>query len=61
MEETLGQYLNASQLAQSLGLSRSAIYHLKREGKLPSGVKIGRSRRWSVKDIQATLQAMKGD
>ena len=61
MEENLEQYLNANQLAQSLGLSRSAIYGLMRKGELPHGIKIGRSRRWSIKDIQATLQTMKGD
>ena len=60
MKDTLEQYLNANQLAQSLGISRGAIYSLMRKGIIPPGLKIGRSRRWSIKDIQATLQAMKG-
>lgn len=39
-------YLNARQLADRLGVTVQTVYNLIREGIIPSGVKIGKSRRW---------------
>lgn len=39
-------YLNARQLADKLGVTVQTVYNLIREGTLPAGVKIGKSRRW---------------
>ena len=39
-------YLNARQLADRLGVTVQTVYNLIREGIIPAGVKIGKSRRW---------------
>lgn len=54
----LDSYVTAKQLAQSLGLSKSGFYSLYKRGVIPSGVKIGHSRRWNVSEVKAVLSAM---
>lgn len=58
MAETLEQYVSAKQVAQSLGLSRAAVFKFAHEGKLPPGIKIGKARRWNIEDIQTALKNM---
>lgn len=33
-----------------------AVYKWTKEGKLPYGVKIGKSRRWNLEEVRAFLQ-----
>ena len=51
----LDEYVTVKQLQQELNMSRSSIYQLCRRGILPQGIRLGRSRRWSIADIQAAL------
>ena len=55
----LGEFVTATELARTLKMSRSCIYGLVRRGILPSGLKLGHCRRWSLSDVQQALQAMK--
>ena len=50
-------FLNADQVAVKLGISRSMVYRLQQAGKIPSGFKLGRLRRWSEASINEWLQA----
>ena len=54
---SLGEYANATQLAECLGLSRSGLYALRKRGQFPNGVRIGKARRWNVYDVAAWLAA----
>ena len=45
-------YLNARQLADRLGVTPQTVYNLTREGTLPAGVKIGKSRRWDWEAVK---------
>lgn len=55
----LGEFLTVTELSKSLRVSRSCIYGLVRRGILPSGLKLGHSRRWCVADVQTALDSMK--
>lgn len=59
--EPIGKWMNATQIAQSFGLSRSGIFNLIKDGRFPQGIKIGNSRRWNVEDVRAWIEAQKGD
>ncbi|ATW43515.1 AlpA family phage regulatory protein [Glaesserella parasuis] len=50
-------YLNAHEIAQHLGISRSGIYSLMRSSHFPSPIKFGRLSRWKVDDINQWLHA----
>ena len=52
------RYVNASELAQILNVSRATVYQMSRKGFLPKGKKIGSLRRWSLNEIQ---EFMKGE
>ena len=54
----IGQYLSALELSQALSVSRSCILSLAQRGILPAGIKIGRSRRWRLTDVQETLNRL---
>lgn len=54
----IGQYLSALELSQALSVSRSCILSLAQRGILPTGIKIGRSRRWRLTDVQETLNRL---
>lgn len=56
--QELERYLTATELASTLGVSRSNIFKLAKRGLLPRGLKLGHSRRWSVSDVQQALSAM---
>ena len=55
MDEKLDRFLKPVELAKALGVSRCTVYALVRKGVLPQGVRLGRSRRWRVADIQDAL------
>lgn len=55
---SLGEYANATQLAECLGLSRSGLYALQRRGDFPAGIKLGRCRRWAVSQIKEWLEGL---
>ena len=57
MDNKLDNYVTASELAQSLQVTRGQIYTMRREGLLPSGVKIGHVRRWRVSEIREWLKS----
>ena len=59
MENLLGTYLTATEIAQALKISRSGVFTLVRKGNLPRGILIGGSRRWSLESLQQALAAMK--
>lgn len=58
MNNEIGQYLSAKELAEILGISKSCFFALVRRGVLPKGVRIGHSRRWAASDIERALQDM---
>lgn len=55
---SLGEYANATQLAECLGLSRSGLYALQRRGDFPAGIKLGRCRRWAVSEVREWLAGL---
>ena len=54
--QSLGTFLTASEIARALGISKSGIFNLIRRGEFPAGVKIGKSRRWNMAEIQSWLE-----
>ena len=53
MEKNSKEFLTVKDLADRYSLNKCTIYSLLRAGKLPAGVKIGRSRRWKLCVIEA--------
>lgn len=49
--------LNATQAAQAIGISRSKLYDLHSEGRLPDPVRLGRRRLWRLAELQAWTAA----
>ncbi len=45
-------YVNATEVAQFLHVSRATVYNLVRKGLLPCGLKIGNNRRWDFQEIK---------
>lgn len=54
--EALDIFVNARELAQNFKLSRSGIFNLIKRGNFPEGIKIGRCRRWKLKEIQTWIE-----
>ena len=48
-------YVTANELAKALRISRCGLYALVRRGELPSGFRLGRSRRWDMSQVRAWL------
>lgn len=59
--EGLGTYLNAEQITKSFGICRTSIFALTKRGEFPKGIKIGRSRRWALSEVQAWLDSKKSE
>ena len=57
MEE---KFINAEQLAQVLGISKSGVFALVNRGYLPSGYRLGHCRRWLLSEVRKWLDAQKG-
>ena len=58
----VGVFMNAQQLSQALGISKSGVFQLVRRGAVPKGYQVGHSRRWcfdEVRDWLRTQQASK--
>lgn len=53
---SLGTFLTASEIAKAFGISKSGVFNLLKRGDFPAGVKIGRSRRWNMAEIQSWLE-----
>ena len=51
----LDTYVDAKTLSKSLGLSRTGVFNLARQGILPRGLKLGHSRRWKLSEVKAAL------
>ena len=47
------KFLSISDLAERYGISKPSIYNYVRDGKLPRGIHIGRSRRWALTELEA--------
>lgn len=58
MEEK--KFLNVSEVAQRYGLAKVTIFAKAKSGDFPAGIKIGRSRRWSVDELEEFEQNLKG-
>ena len=56
----LDVFMNAQQLSQALGISRSGLFQLVRRGALPKGYRLGHSRRWCLREVKQWLQAKNG-
>ena len=54
--DELSRYVSATELALMLGIARSGIFNLMKQGKFPHGVKIGRNRRWNVQEVKEWLK-----
>lgn len=52
----VGAFMNAQQLSQALGISRSGLFQLVRRGALPAGYMIGHSRRWCLDEVKEWLR-----
>lgn len=52
----IDKYVNLEELAQYLGMSRTAVYKFAKEGKLPQGIKIGDCRRWNLDEVKEFLK-----
>lgn len=52
--------LKIEDLAELLGLSQPTIRRLAHAGKIPPGVKLGRSRRWRQSDLNAAIIDLTG-
>ena len=53
--DSMKKYVTASELAKILRISRCGLYALIRRGELPSGFKLGRSRRWDMSQVRTWL------
>lgn len=60
MSNKIDEYISAVELAKALSISKGTVYGLCRQGILPEGMKLGRSRRWRVVDVQKALEGKKG-
>ena len=58
--DSLCTFVNAKELAKSFGLSRSGIFNLIKSSNFPTGIKIGRCRRWRLKEIQTWIASQEG-
>ena len=56
----LGSYVNASQLMKAFCISRSTLIQLRKRGAFPKGIRLGRTLRWSVSDIQNWINQQAG-
>lgn len=52
------QLWDVKQVAAALGVSTKTVYRLRDSGKLPRPLKIGRSVRWRVGDIQKYVRKL---
>lgn len=59
MINELGSYCNATELAKALGISRSGIFTLVRNGEFPKGIRLGHSRRWCLSEVKSWLDKKK--
>ena len=46
------KFLNVSEVAQRYGLGKVTIFAKVKAGEFPAGIKIGRSRRWSIDELE---------
>ena len=51
------EFLKSSDLIRKFQISRGTLFNLMAAGKFPQAVKIGRSYRWRVSDIEAFERA----
>lgn len=49
--------LSAKELARLLGIHRSSVFALRNSGRLPKPVRLGRSVRWILAEIQEWISA----
>ena len=57
----LSNFVKVQELSKALGLSRAGIYNLIRRSNFPQGLKLGRSRRWAVSEVNEWLLAKQRD
>jgi predicted DNA-binding transcriptional regulator AlpA len=57
MENKAPQLVTLADIGAMIRISRSKIYDLKSSGQLPRCIKIGRSVRWRLRDIEAWINA----
>ena len=49
------EFVTANELAKALRISRCGLYALVKRGELPSGFRLGRSRRWDMSQVREWL------
>ena len=54
-------YITATELSKALSMSKSGVIQLARNGQLPAGYRIGRSRRWLFSEVREWLSAKQRD
>ena len=60
VDTQLDSYMTATELSRVLGISRSGVFTLCRNGHLPKGIRLGHSRRWAVSEIRDFLKEKGG-
>lgn len=53
--KAIARLIDVKELSRVLGITKSGIFNLIKQGKFPPGVKIGGSRRWSPDDVKKYL------
>ncbi len=57
MSKDFGLLLSATQVARTLGVSRSLLYEMKNSGRLPKPIRFGRRLVWSRDELRAWVAA----
>lgn len=52
---TLSRYAKAKELCDLLGISKTALHKYSKDGTFPEPIKIGRSLRWNMENVQAWI------
>ena len=55
------QYVTSGEVARYLGISRSSVNALARQGLIPTGIKVGHSRRWNMPKLIAWCEAQEAE
>lgn len=55
-----GKFLTVNDVAKRYGFSIATILRKAKSGEMPQGMKIGRSRRWSIAELEDFERSLEG-